>query len=70
MRIASTNTITWPPGRRVTSSITEPTSAAAGIVRSHATRMFPATPQRTAEKPRIVPAPRTEPEIVCVVETG
>ena len=32
--------------------------------------MFPATPQRTAWKPRIAPAPRTEPEIVWVVETG
>ena len=45
-------TITCPPGRRVTSSISAPTSAAAGIVRIHATRMFPATPQRTAENPR------------------
>ena len=40
------------------------------MVRIHATRMLPATPQRTAEKPRIAPAPSTEPEIVCVVETG
>ena len=32
--------------------------------------MFPATPQRTAVSPRIEPAPMTEPEIVCVVETG
>ncbi len=27
-------------------------------------------PQRTAESPREAPAPITEPEIVCVVETG
>ena len=47
-----------------------PTSAAAGIVRIQATRMFPATPQRTAWKPRTAPAPSTDPEIVCVVETG
>jgi hypothetical protein len=32
--------------------------------------MLPATPQRTAEKRRVAPAPSTEPEIVCVVETG
>ena len=32
--------------------------------------MFPATPQRTAESRREAPAPITEPEIVCVVETG
>ena len=32
--------------------------------------MFPATPQRTAWKPRTAPAPSTEPEIVWVVETG
>ena len=32
--------------------------------------MFPAIPQRTAENPRLAPAPMTQPEIVCVVETG
>ena len=37
---------------------------------THATRMFPATPQRTALSRRVAPAPRTEPEIVWVVETG
>ena len=42
----------------------------AGIVKIQATRMFPATPQRTAWKPRTAPAPITDPEIVCVVETG
>jgi hypothetical protein len=35
-----------------------------------AATMFPATPQRTAEKRFVAPAPSTEPEIVCVVETG
>ena len=37
---------------------------------THATRMFPATPQRTAERRVLAPAPSTEPLIVCVVETG
>ena len=36
----------------------------------HAATMFPATPQRTAESLREAPAPMTQPEIVCVVETG
>ena len=36
----------------------------------HATTMFPATAQRTAESRREAPAPITLPEIVCVVETG
>ena len=67
---ASTKTIASPAGSRVTSSITAPTSAAHGIVITHATRMLPATPQRTAESRRDAPAPMTEPEIVCVVETG
>ena len=47
-----------------------PTSAAHGIVSAQATMMFPATPQRTALRPRVAPAPITEPEITCVVETG
>ena len=62
--------MTTPPGRRVSVSINAPTAAAHGIVRIHATTMFPATPQRTAENLVLAPAPRTEPEIVCVVETG
>jgi hypothetical protein len=40
------------------------------MVRIHASRMFPATPQRTAESRVLAPAPSTEPLIVCVVETG
>src|SRR5574338_338422 len=70
IRIARMNTITCPPGSRVMSSMAAPTSAAAGSVRIHATRMFPATPQRTAENPRIAPAPSTEPDTVWVVDTG
>jgi hypothetical protein len=56
--------------RRVTSSIKAPTAAAQGMVMIQASTMFPATPQRTAESRREAPAPMTEPEIVCVVETG
>ena len=47
-----------------------PTSPAHGMVMTQATRMLPATPQRTAESLRVAPAPSTEPEIVCVVDTG
>ena len=32
--------------------------------------MLPATPQRTAESRFVAPAPSTEPEITCVVESG
>ena len=42
---------------------------AIGIVNTQAGRMFPATPQRTAET-LVAPAPRTLPEIVCVVRGG
>ena len=42
----------------------------AGIVRTQAIAMLPATPQRTAERRRAAPAPMTEPEIVCVVDSG
>ena len=41
-----------------------PTSPAHGIVTSQATWMLPATPQRTAFRRRVMPAPRTDPEIV------
>ena len=44
--------------------------AAAGIVSSQAKTMLPATPQRTAESRLVAPAPSTEPEITCVVESG
>ena len=59
-----------PPGSRVSTSISAPTAAAHGIVMIQATRMLPATPQRTAESRRVAPAPMTLPEITCVVETG
>ena len=52
------------------SSIPAPTRPAIGIVKIQATRMLPATPQRTAWRPRVAPAPITDPEITCVVETG
>jgi hypothetical protein len=35
-----------------------------------ATTMLPATPQRTAERRFVAPAPITAPEITCVVESG
>ena len=69
-RTPNANTIAGPPGTRVTPCIPAPTIAAQGIVMIQAAAMFPATPQRTAEKRFVAPAPSTEPEIVCVVETG
>ncbi len=36
----------------------------------HATTTLPATPQRTDEVRRAVPAPMMQPVMVCVVETG
>jgi hypothetical protein len=59
-----------PAGNCVTASINAPTSPAAGSVRIQATTMFPAIPHRTAESLRLAPTPVTQPEIVCVVETG
>src|SRR3954470_1435902 len=44
--------------------------AAAGRVRTHATTMLPATPQRTADSRLAAPEPITAPEIVWVVESG
>ena len=44
--------------------------ADAGIVKIHAHTMLPATPQRTADAPRVVPTPTIAPVIVCVVDTG
>ena len=41
---------------------------AAGIVRSHAHTIFPATPQRTERTPRTVPTPTIAPVIVWVVD--
>lgn len=45
-------------------------SAVAGMVSSQATRMFLATPQRTAPSRRVAPAPMTAPDTTCVVLTG
>ena len=59
-----------PAGRRVTHLHPGADEGAPGGSRTHATRMLPATPQRTAYSRRVAPAPSTEPEIVCVVETG
>ena len=47
-----------------------PAAAAAGRVSSQATTMFPATPQRTAEKRLAAPAPVMPPEMTWVVESG
>ena len=44
--------------------------AEAGMVMIHAMTMLPATPQRTAEVPLVVPTPMMAPVMVCVVETG
>src|SRR5581483_4662666 len=46
------------------------TRPAAGIVSSQANTMLPATPQRTADRRRVAPAPMTEPVTTCVVEIG
>ena len=54
----------------MTTSIEAPTRPAIGIVKSQASRMLPATPHRTARKPRVAPEPITDPEITWVVETG
>src|SRR3954454_157985 len=47
-----------------------PTTAEAGRVRTHATAMLPATPQRTADKRLAAPAPMIAPDITWVVESG
>src|SRR2546430_17356715 len=44
--------------------------AAAGNVSTHATRMFRATPQRTADSRFVAPTPMIAEVIVCVVEIG
>ena len=41
-----------------------------GIVKIHAQMMFPATPQRTADRRLVAPTPIMAPVIVCVVLTG
>ena len=70
MATANANVMPAPPGTRVSVSMIAPIAAAQGIVSSQAITMFPATPQRTAEKRWVAPAPRTEPEIEWVVDTG
>ena len=45
-------------------------AADAGIVRSHAIAMLPATAHRTFDVPFVVPTPMIAPVIVCVVDTG
>ena len=45
-------------------------AADAGMVMIHAITMLPATAQRTAAEPLVVPTPMITPVMVCVVETG
>ena len=40
------------------------------MVSTQAQTIWPATPQRTAERRRVAPTPTIAPVIVCVVETG
>ena len=49
-----------PMMRLTTQNMTAETSAAAGSVRNQAITMFPATPQRTAEKRLVEPTPMIE----------
>lgn len=44
--------------------------AAAGIVRTHAQTILPATRHLTADNRVVDPTPTIAPVIVCVVETG
>jgi CHASE3 domain sensor protein len=65
----------WPPDRgseqpRQQVEKAPRPSPTAGIVMNQATITFCATPQRTAEARRAVPAPMIAPVIVCVVDTG
>src|SRR5215203_1981959 len=58
-------------GPALTRSAAEAARAAeAGMVNIHAHAMRRATPQRTALKRRVAPAPMTEPDTTCVVLTG
>ena len=64
-----------PPAERAqsaptTSAQTAAIAAVAGMVSTQATRMFRATPQRTAPSRRVAPAPITAPETTWVVLTG
>ena len=66
------------PGRRLSEAARRPArsrwpaamSAEAGIVSTQAQTIWPATPQRTADRRRVAPTPTIAPVIVCVVLTG
>src|SRR6185503_14717760 len=45
-------------------------NAAAGIVRTQAQTILPATPHFTADSLRVAPTPTIAPVMVCVVDTG
>jgi hypothetical protein len=55
-----------PPSHQASAAM----PADAGMVTIHAITMLPATPQRTAEVPRVVPTPMMAPVMVWVVDTG
>src|SRR5262249_54474944 len=50
--------------------ISAATSAAAGIVSTHAINMLPAIPHRTADSRLVAPEPITDPDTTWVVESG
>src|SRR6185503_14651168 len=54
----------------ISQKATAATSAAIGMVSTHATTMLPATPHRTADSLFVAPTPRIDEVIVCVVEIG
>src|SRR5207248_8553653 len=58
------------PNRASSHQLAAETSAAPGIVRTHAHTTRPATPQRTALQRLSEPTPMMAPVIVCVVLTG
>ena len=60
----------YAPKSFATPYMAAPIAAVAGSVRSQATTMFPATPQRTAESRFAAPAPITPPLIAWVEEIG
>src|SRR5678810_522154 len=50
--------------------MTKAIAALSGIVNTHAVRMFPATPQRTAEMRLLAPTPMMQALMQWVVDTG
>src|SRR5678816_2467640 len=52
------------------SIMTKAIAALTGIVSTHAVRMFPATPHRTAEMRLLAPTPMMQALMQCVVDTG